>query len=122
MYLCLSKKIKNMSNTHFKNREDAERHAKNYGGKVMDNRNSCHEWKNNDFTVAGDRLSDVSKESKIEDFENQNLYGYVKMSRDQHERWMNSKGWSDSIKNHHRKEFTGAMEFDGEGSFEYVNP
>lgn len=106
-----------MSNTHFTHREDAERHARNYGGKVMDNRHSANEWNNNNFTVAGDRLSDIPKASHIE-FE----YGYIEMTREEHEAWMLNKGWSESIKEMHRKDFTGALDFDGEGGFDYVNP
>lgn len=113
-----------MSNTPFTHREDAERHSENYGGVVMDNRHSAKEWNNNNFTVAGDRLSDIPNTcaGDVEYFRSKSLYGYVRMTREEHEAWMLSKGWSESIKGNHRKEFTGAMDFDDDGRFEYVNP
>lgn len=115
-----------MSNTHFFNKEDAERHAKNYGGKVMDNTHNNNEWVGNNYTVAGDRLSDLPTSCAsgldVEYFRNKSLFGFVKMTREEHEAWMQSKSWSEEVKANHRREFTGAMDFDDEGSFEYVNP
>lgn len=104
-----------MNKVHFTNEEDAIRHSKNFGGEVIDNRHSAKGWNNNNFTV-------VQKNSKspVNQPQLSHPYGHVSMTRQQHEQWMDSKGWNESTKQMHRNDFTGDLEFDGEGGFYYV--
>ncbi|WP_293925417.1 hypothetical protein [Sphingobacterium sp. UBA6320] len=105
-----------MGNSHFFNKEDAQRHASNFGGKVIDNTHNNNPWVGNNYTVAGDSLSNVPNfiGDELE------FFGYVEMTKEQHEAWMLKKGWSQEIRERHAKEFRGSMEFDDNGSFEYL--
>lgn len=100
-----------MSNYHFTHREDAVRHQKSVGGIIHDNRHTAHEWNDNQFTV---HTEPKARKKGV-------YYGeIVTFTKDQFEDWMEAKGWNERVRDIHRREFTGTIEFDDEGSFEHV--
>lgn len=100
-----------MGNYNFTHFEDAKRHQERNGGIIHDNRHTAHEWNDNQFTVHIEPKKEV--ESVYYDEE-------IHMTRAEHEDWMIAKGWSDSIKEMHRKAFTGMLAFDEDGYFDYI--
>lgn len=98
------------TNYHFTHKEDAEHFQRNEGGRLHDNRHSAHEWKDNQFTVS------IQPKKVL-----QACDGTVYFTKEEFEEWMEEKGWSEEIKQYHREEFTGEIEFTNNGnSFEHI--